>query len=1101
MKTLSLCNSLRVAIKLPALALAVAAGLAAGSAQALTTTATFNLGAVDSGTSIPAQSVLSPAWIAAGTLPAGSILRSVSIDARIDTEGGSDTYASDLFVYIDPGAPPSGGEVLQVGGFDALGSPTTMVAWANGDSGTLGTTCVATKTAGTHFPDTIDLNSTGVFLGSRGLIPASWSGTVTVEYDVFVPAAILSFGPGAVVGPLVGNAANIAWTVPYGTDVTTLAPSFTLSSGTSDRDNGGPTTYDFTNPVVYTVTDGANVNTYTVTVTVANSLLWNVAGGGVWDTGTANWLPQPSGSATTFANGNEVVFDNAAGGTIAIAADMSPASTTVSAASGTYTFTGSPIATGSLTKSGGGTLQLNVTPANFSSIAVNSGTLYLYAAESGFAPNAAPFTIPNVTVESGAALQGYRAHATGGTLTLNGGRYWEFNGWDDGGWWGPIYLASDSFFGKSDGWCYAQTLGGEISGPGGFTYDSYGNQQNHPLTLSVANSYAGPTIVKSGMVVCKNVSSLGSGGALSISAGAKVNLDYTGEHNVAALTLGGVAQVGGIYGSLTSDAIFKSAYFEGAGTVRVGDPATFAFITSFGTNVAGSNAVIDAVSANAAAINWIVPAGTNLATLAPEFVLSPGATCSNQTSGAIPGPGFDAGPVVFSVVSQDTTVTNVYTVSVTVITPESTLIWNLAVNGEWNFTNANWKGQSSGLPALFVDGVDVIFDNTAGGTVTVPLTVTVSPGDMAVNATSGTYRWAGGAGKIGGTGTLTKSGAGILKIGNPDPNTLQPMLNTFSGGTIIDGGELWLEPTSHTGLGTGTVTLNAGTLRLYRINAANALIVNGGKLYTQNGFGNNWNGPVTLNATLPIEPFHGLTINGNIEGAGGLTIQTQTNTVTLTGANSYTGPTSVTKGTLKCNSPGSLGGGALSINGGKLNLNYIGTKNVASLTLGGVAMTTPGTYGSVASGGNFQNDTYFTTGSTGTVTLGGGSDYDTWLGGFTFAPGADTTPTGDPDGDDMTNQQEYAFGLDPTLGSSVNPIVAQLDAVTGNFQYTRRATPAATGLTYTVLTSTDLAGWAAGGATETGFTTAGNIQTVTVNVTTPPVGGKLFVRVEAATAP
>ena len=137
----------------------------------------------------------------------------------------------------------------------------------------------------------------------------------------------------------------------------------------------------------------------------------------------------------------------------------------------------------------------------------------------------------------------------------------------------------------------------------------------------------------------------------------------------------------------------------------------------------------------------------------------------------------------------------------------------------------------------------------------------------------------------------------------------------------------------------------------------------------------------------------------------------------------------------------------------------------------------------------------------GTVTIGGGSDYDTWLGEFTFAPGADTTATGDPDGDGMTNQEEYAFGLNPTLGSSANPIVAQLDPGTGNFQYTRRATPAATGLTYTVLTSTTLAGWAAGGATETGFTTAGNIETVTVNVTAPPVDGKLFVRVQAAPTP
>jgi hypothetical protein len=127
--------------------------------------------------------------------------------------------------------------------------------------------------------------------------------------------------------------------------------------------------------------------------------------------------------------------------------------------------------------------------------------------------------------------------------------------------------------------------------------------------------------------------------------------------------------------------------------------------------------------------------------------------------------------------------------------------------------------------------------------------------------------------------------------------------------------------------------------------------------------------------------------------------------------------------------------------------------------------------------------------------------YQVWLGEFTFAEGSDTTPTGDPDGDGMNNQEEFAFGLNPTLGSSVNPIVTPLDPVTGNFQYTRRATPAATGLTYTVLTSTTLEGWAAGGATETGFSTDDNVETVTVNVTTPPVDGRLFVRVEATPVP
>ena len=82
------------------------------------------------------------------------------------------------------------------------------------------------------------------------------------------------------------------------------------------------------------------------------------------------------------------------------------------------------------------------------------------------------------------------------------------------------------------------------------------------------------------------------------------------------------------------------------------------------------------------------------------------------------------------------------------------------------------------------------------------------------------------------------------------------------------------------------------------------------------------------------------------------------------------------------------------------------------------------------------------------------SPYDAWTNG-TFANGTltDKTPTGDPDGDGLTNQQEFAFGLDPTSGSSVNPITQQLDKTSGTFKYTRRKT---SGLTYIYQWSTTL---------------------------------------------
>ena len=118
------------------------------------------------------------------------------------------------------------------------------------------------------------------------------------------------------------------------------------------------------------------------------------------------------------------------------------------------------------------------------------------------------------------------------------------------------------------------------------------------------------------------------------------------------------------------------------------------------------------------------------------------------------------------------------------------------------------------------------------------------------------------------------------------------------------------------------------------------------------------------------------------------------------------------------------------------------------------------------------------------------SPYDTWKAGF--ANFTDTDPTHDPLGDGLTNFQKFAFGLDPTSASSINPVTPLI----GNqFTYTRYA---ASGLAYTVESSTDLAEWAPAITTELiGDANASGVQTVTVTVSDSPVNGKLFVRVHA----
>jgi fibronectin-binding autotransporter adhesin len=756
---------------------------------------------------------------------------------------------------------------------------------------------------------------------------------------------------------------------------------------------------------------------------------------------------------------------------------MSPLSTTVSAASGTYTFSGGPIATGSLTKSGAGTLVVQTTNNTFGGgTVINSGRLRmdLDLLSLGTGP---------VTLNGGEIFL-WRARPTN-ALIVNGGKVIAENGFNNNRFDGPITLNTtlvcDVF--------YQLTCSNTISGVGGLT-----KTQGGPMILSGTSNHTGPTTITGGTLRCDSPGAV-PGGDLSISSGgAKMNLNYSGNKAIGALTLGGVVQINpGSYGSLASDATFKSNYFEGTGTVTTGDPESAAFMVSFGTNVAGSIALIDAPVAGAAAISWLVPDGTDLSTLAPEFAVSIGATCVDQASGVLPSPNFSAGPVVYTVESQNTSVTITYTVTVSTLPNDSSVTWNLPSGGNWNLSSINWIGQPSNVSRPYFDGANVIFSNTAGGTITID--ADMAPLSTTVSAASGTYTFTGGPIA---TGSLIKGGGGTL-VNNG--------WNTYSGGTIIGMGTLRLnwpgDANPKTSLGSGPVTLNGGTLTLNRTLLANEFTVNGGSIFLDNGFGNTLTGPIILNVDLNVTAqFANHPLSGNISGVGGITMtSTFGGGLVLSGTNSYTGPTTVTGGTLRCNSAAAVASGAWIISGGVVNLNYTGTKNIASLTLGGVGQTTPGTYGSVASGATFPSDTYFTPGSTGTVTIGGDSDYDTWLGEFTFADGADTTATGDPDGDGLSNFEEYAFGLNPTLGTSVNPIVVPLDPVTGNFQYTRRATPDTTGLTYTVLTSTTLAGWAPGGATETGFTTDGDIETVKVNVTAPPGDGRLFVSVQASETP
>ncbi|MCF7731599.1 MAG: DUF6288 domain-containing protein [Akkermansiaceae bacterium] len=308
-----------------------------------------------------------------------------------------------------------------------------------------------------------------------------------------------------------------------------------------------------------------------------------------------------------------------------------------------------------------------------------------------------------------------------------------------------------------------------------------------------------------------------------------------------------------------------------------------------------------------------------------------------------------------------------------------------------------------------------------------------------VNLTTTTNLGGTGAGQvnlsglISGPGGLTKDGLGGLRVHGYDVNAHTAAPNTFSGGTTINNGTLiWgtmdggVSPPINAALGSGPVTINpGGILQFERVdNATNALICNGGTVYSNNGWGAKWGGPVTLNAETTVDATWNMTFNGNISGAGGLTTKGG-RIVTLSGTNSFTGANNVTAGTLTCTKAAALGTGPLDITtGAKVTLNYTGTRTIATLTYNAGAPMAPGTYGSTASPATNKNDSYFS--GTGTVTILPTTTTSLSLtsGGTPSAPGTSLTFTATVTGTSPTGNVAFYDGT-TLLGSS---------ALNGSFQ-------------------------------------------------------------------
>ena len=810
-----------------------------------------------------------------------------------------------------------------------------------------------------------------------------------------------------------------------------------------------------------------------LTVVAATTLTWDANGtganvtdgGGQWfsdswrnATANVNWANNHnaqigSGGTGGLINLNEVVVNNLSlsnfmgsytlsGGTVTVVSDITYNS------EGSAKFSSVIRGAGSLTKNGGGTLTLDgVTPNTYrGGTVINSGTLVWGSMVGGASPSCdfACGTGP-VTLNNGASIEFQRAK-TNNPMTLNGGTLISSNGW------GAVLAGSITVNSNTTLRLNSKmTLSGDISGVGGFTKTASGL-----LTFSGHNTYQGTTTVQTGKMSWQRAVSM-SPGHLVINTGALAGLDFAGTRVIENLTLGGVIMAVGTYGSSASLATYKNdSYFSGNGIVNVVG-SNIAPVAEDQSIITEKNSpvliTLNGSDLNENSVTFSIVTRPTSGSLSPDMTYTPDDNYTGSDS--------------FTFKANDGFLDSaIATVNIVVTAPNYT--WNSATSGNWSDAS-KWLSVSPGsagddfyvlnfnAPGSYTatHDLDTSFRlnqlNFGGSTLTLGGNkLTLVANDSAtptINQKSGspvvisnelglgadtTFGGLGSgrvtaSGLVSGSGALTKNSPGTLQLSGLVPNT-------YTGGTIVNNGTLHLgaiinggSPPCANPAGTGSVTLNAGgTIQFDRVSASNALIVNGGTLYSSNGWGATWSGPIILNATLTCNASYILTLSNAISGTGGLT-KTSNDHLILSGANSYSGNTTVNAGTLQLNSA-NAGNNASTVtiaaSGATLKLNFTGTETVNQLFIGSTQMA-PGIYKAVGSAATGTALAQLTGTGTLTVTVGPVSTTTTVASNLNPAtPGAAVTFTATVSGSNPTGNVTFYAGA-TLIGTS---------ALNGSFQ-------------------------------------------------------------------
>lgn len=861
-----------------------------------------------------------------------------------------------------------------------------------------------------------------------------------------------------------GRATTLAGAITLTKSVTLTSGNPDAGSPTTSTISGvisgnyGLTFVDGTNPIGAIVLSGANTYTGNTTLqsgtlTLANSLALQNSTldyqGGTLDFGSL--------TSATFGglNGNQALaLTNGSSAAVALTVGGNNASTTYSAA-----ISGA----GSLTKTGTGTLALTGANTYTGGTTISGGTLQI---GSGGTAGSITGNITDdaavvfnrsdaVNYTSVISGSGSLTQAGAGTLTLSGANTYSGGTTLNAG---SIAIASASALGSggltfgggtlantaavslssgvtlnSGGGTLATTggdlaLSGVISGSGALTKSGSGT-----LTLTGANTYTSTTTISGGTL------QIGNGGTSGTITGNVVDNSALVFNRSDDLSYSGVVSGSGTLTKSGAGALYlySTSTYTGGTTLNAGilglgadNALGTGALTINGGNLRAANA--GRTLTNAVVLNGDFTLGrsTNLAgaiTLTKDITITSanpdtdaGPIFTSTLSGVISGNyGLtfteDTNPSGKIVLSGNNTYTGTTTLSAGTLQIGSgdttgSVAGNIVDNGTLIFNRSDavtYGGAISGTGSVTQAGSSTLTlsgdSSYTGGTTISSGTLQVGNGGTTGSITGNTVD--NGAlvfnrsdtlaysGLISGSGTLTQSGSGTLTLGSA---------NAYTGGTTLNAGTLGLGNDS--ALGTGTLTINGGTLRATGSarTLTNAVIVDGD--FTL-GRSTNLAGSITLTKNVTITSANPdtsaattSTLSGVISGNYGLAFADGTNptgAIVLAGANTYTGNTQLQSGTLTLANSLALQNSTFDFQGGTLGFGSLTTATfgglngtqafaLANASSAAVALTVGGNSASTADSGALSGSGSLTKIGSGTLMLSGANTY---TGGTTISAG------------------------------------------------------------------------------------------------------------------